>query len=277
MLEKFLIPSLMFTSLMLLAQPSAAFGLNDLKAKFNNATTQTVEPAPAASSIAATTPPANTPTDSKASAGSVIAKFSNSDQVGGLRQELTQAAEVAVSGLAKQNGFLGNDKVRIPLPENLHKAEGLLRKFGMGKYADDLTTSMNRAAEAAVPEAKNLLVGAIKKMSIADARNIITGPADAATQFFRTSTKSALTGKFQPIVIKSMHRVKFADKYDQFASKGVELGLVDKRDANLESYITRKTLDGLFLMMAEQEKIIRANPLQATGNLAKQIFSAINF
>lgn len=275
LLEKSLFAGLVLTSLTLLAQPAAAFGLNDLKAKLNISTPQTTEPAPA---VPAGTPaPASASTDPKPSASSLIGKFSNNDQVGGLRQALTQAADVAVSGLAKENGFLGNEKVRIPLPDNLQKANGLLRKFGMGKYADDLTTSMNRAAEAAVPEAKSLLASAIKKMSVTDAKDIITGPSDAATQFFRNSTESALTSKFQPIIVKSMHQVKLAEKYNRFAGKGAELGLVDKRDANLESYITRKTLDGLFLMMAEQEKILRANPLQATGNLAKQIFSALKF
>jgi Protein of unknown function (DUF4197) len=167
--------------------------------------------------------------------------------------------------------------VRIPLPENLQKVDGLLRKVGMGKYADELNTSMNRAAEAAVPEAKALLVGAVKKMTVEDAKSILTGGNDAATQYFRKNTETALSGKFQPIVGKAMQKVKLAEKYDQFAGQGAKLGLVDERDTKLNDYITRKAMDGLFLMMAEQEKAIRANPLQATGNLAKKIFSAIKF
>ncbi len=204
-----------------------------------------------------------------------LSSFSNKDQVASLKQALTQGAETAVKNLAKENGYLGNDKVRIPLPENLQKVDGALRKFGMGKYADELTTSMNRAAEAAVPEAKTLLVGAVNKMTVDDAKGILTGGDDAATQYFRKSTETALTDKFKPIINKAMLKVKVAEKYDQFAGKGVKFGLVDERDAKLDDYITRKALDGLFLMMAEQEKTIRANPLEATGNLAKKVFSAI--
>lgn len=206
-----------------------------------------------------------------------LSSFSNKDQIGSLKQALTQGAETAVSNLARENGYLGNAKVRIPLPESLQKADRAMRRFGMGKYSDELITSMNRAAEAAVPEAKTLLVGAIKKMSVADAKGILTGSDDAATQYFRRNTETALTGKFKPIVGKAMQKVKLAEKYDQFAGKGAKFGLVNERDARLDDYITRKAMDGLFLMMAEQEKAIRANPLQATGNLAKKIFAAIKF
>ncbi|PJC03351.1 MAG: DUF4197 domain-containing protein, partial [Gallionellales bacterium CG_4_9_14_0_8_um_filter_55_61] len=143
------------------------------------------------------------------------------------------------------------------------------------KYADELTTSMNRAAEAAVPEAKTLLVGAVKKMSVEDAKGILLGGSDSATQYFRKTTETQIAGKFKPIVGKSMQKVKLAEKYDQFAGKGVSLGLVDQKDAKLDDYITRKAMDGLFLMMAEQEKAIRANPMQAAGTLAQKVFSAI--
>ncbi len=206
-----------------------------------------------------------------------LSRFSNKDQVGGLKEALTQGAETSVASLAKENSFLGNDKVRIPLPENLQKVDGLLRQFGMGSYSDELITSMNRAAEAAVPEAKNLLVGAVKKMTVADVKGILTGGDDAATQYFRKNTEEALTGKFKPIVSKSMEKVNLAEKYDQFAGKGAKFGLVDQRDAKLDDYITRKAMDGLFTMMAEQEKAIRANPLQATGTLAQKVFSALKF
>lgn len=206
-----------------------------------------------------------------------LSMFSNKDQVGSLKQALTQGAETAVNNLAKEDGYLGNNKVRIPLPDSLQKVDGALRRFGMGKYADELVTSMNRAAEAAVPEAKMLLVGAVKKMTVADAKTILTGSDDAATQYFRNNTEAALAGKFKPIINKAMLKVKVAEKYDQFAGKGVKFGLVDERDARLDDYITRKALDGLFVMMAEQEKAIRENPLEATGSLAKKVFSAIKF
>lgn len=203
--------------------------------------------------------------------------ISNADQVGSLKQALSQGAETAVASLARENGYFGNDKVKIPLPDSLKKVESLMRTVGMGKYADDLTLSMNRAAEAAVPEAKALLIASVRNMSVQDAKGILTGGNDAATQYFRKNTEAALTDKFKPIVSNSMQKVKLAEKYDQFAGKGVQYGVVDQKDAKLEDYITRRALDGLFLMMAEQEKAIRANPLEATGNLAKKVFSAIKF
>lgn len=259
MLKKPGITGAVLVTIALAAHPVSAMNLDDLKAQFN--------------------PPAAAPAPSAAPAtnGDPLARFSNKDQVGSLKQALTQGAETAVANLAKENGYLGNPKVRIPLPDSLQKVDSTLRKFGMGSYADELVTSMNRAAEAAVPEAKNLLVGAVKNMTVEDAKSILTGSNDAATQYFRKNTEAALSGKFKPIVDKAMQKVKVAEKYDQFAGKGVKLGLVDERDAKLEDYITRKALDGLFLMMAEQEKSIRANPLDATGNLAKKIFSAIKF
>jgi hypothetical protein len=208
-------------------------------------------------------------------AGSGLDQFSTHDQIESLRQALTQGAETAVSTLAQKDGYLGNGKVRIPLPDSLQKADKAVRRLGMGKYSDELITSMNRAAEAAVPEAKTLLVGAIKRMTVSDAKSILTGGDDAATKYFRKNTESALAGKFRPIVGKAMKKVKLAQTYDRFAGRGAKFGLVDERDANLENYITRKAMDGLFLMMAEQEKAIRADPLKATGQLAKQIFSAI--
>jgi hypothetical protein len=267
---KMKLPHLTLISLLLLGSSAHALDLGSLKDKLG---TLAQPAAPAAAQPAAATPA----TVSAPTNASALASFSNKDQVGSLKQALTQGAETAVASLAKKDGFLGNDKVKIPLPESLQKADGLLRKFGMGSYADDLQTSMNRAAEAAVPEAKTLLVGAVKKMTVEDAKGILTGGNDSATQYFRKNTEAALAGKFKPIVNKSMQKVKLAEKYDQFAGKGAQLGLVDEKDAKLDDYITRKAMDGLFLMMAEQEKAIRANPLQATGSLAKKIFSAIKF
>lgn len=204
-----------------------------------------------------------------------LSAFSSKEQVASLKQALTQGTETAVKSLARENGYLGNDKVRIPLPESLQKADNTLRRFGMEKYADELVTSMNRAAEAAVPEARTILADAVRKMSVRDARSILTGNDDAATQYFRKNTEAALAARFKPIVNKAMINVRVAEKYDRFAGKGVKFGLVDEGDAKLDGYITRKALDGLFLMMAEQEKTIRENPLEATGSLAKKIFSAL--
>lgn len=221
-------------------------------------------------------PPAEAGTTASApGAAGAIETLTAQDQVGGLKQALEQGAETAVGNLARENGFLGNERVRIPLPDNLQKAGRAMRKIGMGKYVDEFTTSMNRAAEAAVPEAKALLVDAVKNMTVSDAKEILLGSDDAATQYFRRNTESALGEKFKPIVSQSMQKVSLAQAYDRFAGKARKVGLVKESDAHLDDYITRKAMDGLFLMMADQEKEIRAHPLQAIGDLAKRVFSSL--
>lgn len=207
--------------------------------------------------------------------GAGLDGLANKDAVGGLKEALTQGAEIAVASLGKSDGFLGNPKVRIPLPGNLDKAAGLMRRLGAKKQVDELETAMNRAAEAAVPEAKTLLVNSIKQMSVEDARGILTGGEDAATQYFRRTTSGALGEKFQPIVQKAIAKVKMADKYDEFAGKAAKYGLVKEKDAHLDQYVTQKALDGLYLMIAEEEKSIRQNPLGAAGGLAKKVFGLL--
>jgi hypothetical protein len=202
-------------------------------------------------------------------------QLSDKDTAAGLKEALTQGAAKAVDMLGKYDGFLGNPKVKIHLPDRLEKAAELMRNFGQGKHVDELETAMNRAAEAAVPEAKKLLVDSIKKMSIDDAKGILTGGDDAATEYFRRTTSGALGEKFKPIVQKAMAKVKLAEKYDQFAGKAAKLGLVKDEDSHLDHYVTGKALDGLYLMIAEEEKAIRANPVGAVGSLAKKVFGAL--
>ncbi len=204
-----------------------------------------------------------------------LADLSNKDTVAAMKEALTKGSQAAVEMLAKQDGFLGNERVRIPLPESLHKIEGLMRGLGMGKYADELVTTMNRAAETAVVEAKPLLVNAVKSMSVQDAKGILTGGEDAATQYFKRSTSAPPSDKFPPIVKKATQRVKLADKYNEFAGKGARFGLVDARDADLNNYVTRKALDGLFLMIAEEEKKIRKDPVGSASSIISKVFGAI--
>ena len=204
-----------------------------------------------------------------------LADISGKDAGGGLKEALTQGAGKAVELLGKQDGFLGNPKVRIPLPENLQKVEGMMRGLGMGKQADELVTAMNRAAEAAVPQARVLLVNSIKQMSLDDAKGILTGGEDSATQYFRRTTSGPLAEKFKPMVRSAIARVKLAEKYDQFAGKAAKFGLVREQDAHLENYVTQKTLDGLYLMIAEEEKSIRKDPAGAAGKLARMVFGAL--
>lgn len=204
-----------------------------------------------------------------------LADLSNKDTVAGMKEALTKGSQAAVEMLAKQDGFLENDRVRIRLPESLHKVEGLMRGLGMGKYADELVTTMNRAAETAVAEARPLLVNAVKNMSVQDAKGILTGGEDAATQYFRRSTSAGLTSKFLPIVKKATQKVKLADKYDEFAGKGAKLGLIDQKDADLNNYVTQKALDGLFLMIAEEEKKIRKDPVGSASSIISKVFGTI--
>jgi hypothetical protein len=204
-----------------------------------------------------------------------LADITGKDANGGLKEALTQGAAKAVDLLGKQDGFLGNPKVKIPLPESAQKVEGLLRGLGMGKQADELVTAMNRAAEAAVPQARTLLVNSIRQMSLQDAKGILAGGEDAATQYFRRTTSGPLAEKFKPVVKQAMARVKLAEKYDQFAGKAAKFGLVREEDAHLENYVTQKTLDGLYVMIAEEEKAIRKDPAGAAGKLAQKVFGAL--
>lgn len=256
---------LLLLTLFALSFSARAFDFNSIQKRLN----EIRHPPAAAASAPVAAPVAAAP------ATSGLAQFSVEQQIDGLKQALAQGAETAVGNLAKENGFLGNEKVRIPLPDKLQKTESAMRRVGMGKYADELTTAMNRAAEAAVPEAKTLLLGAVKAMTLTDAKDILLGSDDAATQYFRRNTEAALSEKFKPIVSQSMQKVSLAKSYERFAGKAAKVGLVKEKDAHLEDYITGKALDGLFLMMAEQEKEIRANPLQATGDLAKKIFDSL--
>ena len=204
-----------------------------------------------------------------------LADISGSDATGGLKDALIQASGAAVGKLGVADGFLGNPKVKIPLRDSMKKTESAMRMFGMGKKADELVIRMNRAAEAAVPEAKVLLVNSVKQMSVDDAKSILTGGDDSATQYFKKTTSKPLTEKFLPIVQKATENVQLAQQYNKFAEAGSRFGLVKKDQANLEQYVTQKTLDGLYLMMADEEKSIRKNPMGAASELVKKVFGSL--
>lgn len=209
------------------------------------------------------------------SARAGLEAITSQDAASGLREALVTGTQYAVDSLGRQDGFFGNGKVKIPLPESAQKVEKVLRQFGMGRQADELILTINRAAEAAVPEAKALLVDAVRKMSVQDAKGILTGGQDAATQYFKRTTSDQLRARFLPIVQKATAKVKLAQKYDEYAGKGVQLGLVKKEDANLDSYVAQKALDGLFVMVAEQEAKIRQNPAEAASGIVKKVFGAL--
>ena len=204
-----------------------------------------------------------------------IADISNADAASGLKQALTDGSASAVKLLGSENGYFGNAKVKIPLPPSLQKVEGAMRMMGMKKQADELVLSMNRAAEAAAPEARQLLTDAVKKMSVQDAKGILTGGDTAATEYFKRTTQAQLTQRFLPIVKKATDRVGLAQQYNSLAGQGVKLGVVKQDDASIESYVTRKALDGLYLMIAEQEKAFRTNPVGASSDIVKKVFGAL--
>ena len=208
-------------------------------------------------------------------AGASLDAISNKDAVAGLRAALDKGSQVAVATLGKTDGFFGNQKVKIPLPESLQRAEKLMRSVGMSKYADELILTMNRAAEAAVPEAKKLFVDAVKKMTVQDAKGILTGGDTAGTAYFKRTTSEQLRARFLPIVQKATKKVKLADKYNEYAERGAKFGLVKKEDANLDSYVTQKALDGLFYMVAEEEKKIRQDPVKAGSDILRKVFGAL--
>ena len=197
------------------------------------------------------------------------------DAGSGIKEALTKGAEYAVDSLGKENGFLGNEKLKIPLPDSLKKAEKAMRMVGMGKQADELVATMNHAAETAVAGAKPILMDSIKKMSVNDAKGILTGGESSVTDYFKRTTSEPLSKKFMPIVQGATKKVKLGAQYDKFAGKAAQLGLIDEKDANLDNYVTQKAMDGLYAMIAEKEKSFRANPVEAGSVLLKKIFGAL--
>lgn len=204
-----------------------------------------------------------------------LGDLSNTDATAGLKEALIQGAGKAIGKLGVVDGFFGNPQVKIPLPDSIQRAERVMRMFGMGKQADEVILRMNRAAEAAVPEAKTLLINSIKQMSVADAKSILTGGDDAATQYFRKTTSGPMAEKLLPIVRKAMEDVQLAQQYNKFAETGTKYGLVKKEQANLEQYVTQKTLDGIYLMTAAEEKAIRKDPMGQTSSLLKKVFGSL--
>ena len=204
-----------------------------------------------------------------------LENISNREAINALKSALDQGARAAVAQLGREDGFLGDARVKIPLPESLRRAEKNMRRFGMGRYADELIVTLNRAAEAAVPEAKQLFIDALRQMSVQDAKGILTGGDTAGTEYFRRVTADELARRFLPIVQRATARVGLAQKYNQYAARGVRVGLVDAEDANLDDYVTRKALDGLFFMVAEEERKIRKDPVGSASSLIRKVFGAL--
>lgn len=203
------------------------------------------------------------------------AHAAESEAADGLKAALNQATAKAVAALGRPDGFLKNEEVRIPLPGKLQDARKTLRKLGLKKEVDQLELAMNRAAEAAVPEAKALLLDAVRQISVTDAVGILKGPEDAATQYFREATSAQLAERFKPIVAKATANVELTKRYDKVAGKASSLGLIDRQDATMDDYVTRKALDGLFLVMAKEEAAIRRNPAKQADALLRRVFGGL--
>lgn len=208
-------------------------------------------------------------------AANPLAALSNQEASSGLRAALDAGSAAAVAKLGVENGFLDNDKVKIKLPGILEQAKPLLKMTGRGQQLDDLVVAMNRAAESAVPMAKPLLLDAVKSMSVTDAKNILSGGDTSVTDFFRQKTSAPLAVKFLPIVKSVTDRSGLAGKYNSTMSQIGKTGLVPQQQSTVEAYVTERALDGLYLMIGEEEKAIRSNPLGYGSKIIGKVFGSL--
>ncbi|MGE4561150.1 MAG: DUF4197 domain-containing protein [Desulfobulbus sp.] len=199
--------------------------------------------------------------------------LSNSDITSGLKEALETGATTVVNQLGKKNGFNSDSAIHIPLPGNLSKAKILLDKAGLGSYAEEVELKMNRAAEAATPKAKELFVKAITEMSFDDAKGILNGEDDAATQYFKKKMSPELTETFTPVVEDTLEEVGAVQAYDQMVGKYKDLPFAPDLKGNLTEYTVEKALDGIFYYLAKEEKAIRENPAKQTTALLKKLFN----
>lgn len=194
---------------------------------------------------------------------------------GGLKAALEAGSVAAVGKLGVEGGFMNNDAVRIKLPRVLEKARPILAMTGRAEQLDELETAMNRAAEQAVPLAKPLLVNAVKSMTVSDAKAILTGGDTSVTDFFKEKTAAPLATRFKPIVKGVTDKSKLSAKFNSAMSHAAQFGLATEEQATVEGYVTQRALDGLFLMIAEEEKKIRENPLSYGSKAIAKVFGLL--
>ena len=208
-----------------------------------------------------------------------VAGLSNDQMISGLKEALAKGVQHAVTNLGKSDGFLKDAQVKIPLPGSLKKVEKTLRTLGQEQLADEFITTMNRAAEQAGPEAAGVLGDAVKQMTLADAKAILTSTNTAATDYFRRTSTTNLYTRFLPIVKEATEKVGVTSAYKRMTDKaglgGFGTSLLGKESLDIDDYVTRKALDGLFLKIAEQEKLIRENPAARTTELLQKVFGAV--
>jgi hypothetical protein len=200
--------------------------------------------------------------------------LSEDEIVSGLKEALEIGTANAVKLTGAKDGYLENPRIRIPLPENVEKAESILRTTGLGRQVDDFELSMNRAAERAAPKAQSIFQDAIRQMTFSDAKQILNGGDHAATSYFEDKTSDSLRKAFQPDVHQAMAEVGVTRTYQDLNDKASKLPFVDDLAPDLDQYVTDKALDGLFLMLAEEEKKIRQDPAARVTDLLKKVFSS---
>ena len=203
-----------------------------------------------------------------------LSSISNQDASKGLKTALEKSAVAAIALLGKPDGFLKNPKVRIPLPGYLEAASSFLKNFGQSQRIDELVTAINRAAEAAIPLGQDMLVSAVRNMNVNDAKNILAGGETSVTSFFIEKTRTPLGLTFLPIVIKATEKVGLVHQYNEFAGKAASFGLVKKDDANIQQYVTGKALDGLFVVIGDEEKKIRQDPVATGSEILMKVFGS---
>jgi hypothetical protein len=191
----------------------------------------------------------------------------------GLKEALHHGLDRAVTALAQENGYFGNVRVKIPMPEELRKLEKGLRRIGKDKTADEFILSLNRAAEAAAPKARAIFGNALKTMTVQDALGIVKGEANAATTFFRKTSEGELMDTFRPIVKNATDKVGVTRRYKELVTKYSWVAkLTDSDRLDLDRYVTQKALDGLFLLIEDEERRIRADPVARTSELLRKVF-----
>ena len=221
-------------------------------------------------------------TNQTAGSTSTLTALSQDQMAGGLKEALGKGVQSAISRLGHDGGFLTNMNVKIPMPEKLRTVEKTLRTLKQEKLADDFVNTMNHAAEQAVPEAASVFGDSIKQMSIADAKTILTGTNNAATEFFRKTTSTSLHAKFLPIVKQATGKAGVTAAYKNMMSKvsgenalgGALGGFINQDAMDIDSYVTKRAMDGLFKMVADEEKRIRENPVARTTDLLQKVFGA---
>ncbi len=206
--------------------------------------------------------------------GPGLSGLSNSDVIEGLKQALSQGTKNAITSLGKKDGFFANQKVKIPMPEKLQTVETTLRKLKQDELADEFVLTMNRAAEQAVPETAEVFAESIKQMTIEDAKSILNGPDNAATQYFRKTSGNRLSEKILPIVKNATNQAGVTRQYKKLIDQiGFMSNIIDIESLDLDRYVTDKSVDGLFTLLADEEKLIRTDPAARTTELLKKVFS----